>query len=191
MKQGQQLRIIGGRWRSRKIHFPETAQLRPSPDRVRETLFNWLAPYIIDARCVDLFAGSGVLGFEAISRGAAQIVFIEKDRTVIQALHANASLLNAEAIASSLDIIEGSALIWLKQGSKKLRFDIAFVDPPYQTPLAAESFALLENQDWLNPNALIYFESNSPLEPEILPPSWQVNHAKKAGQVHYYLLQKL
>jgi len=184
----QQVRIIAGKWRSRKIQFPETAELRPTPDRIRETVFNWLAPYLLGARCLDLFAGSGVLGFEALSRGANSTVFLEQDRSVIQALRKNATLLTSES--EPIEIIETDALTWLKRTGSKTPFDIVFIDPPYQANLSSECFALLENQGWLNPNAFIYFESNQPLESQTLPTTWQLVRDKKAGQVHYYLAQK-
>lgn len=121
-----QLRIIGGRWRGRRVAFPDAQGLRPTPDRVRETLFNWLAPRIAGARCLDLFAGSGALGFEAASRGAARVVMIEQDQLAFAALQANAKTLQATRV----QIVRGDALNFARSANQP--FDVVFVDPPYR-----------------------------------------------------------
>lgn len=179
-----QIRIIGGIWRSRKITFPNDATLRPTPDRVRETLFNWLTPYIVEANCLDVFAGSGALSFEALSRGAVNVVCLDKNPAAIAALKNNQVLLQSTA----LEIIEADALTWLQGNGTS--FDIVFLDPPYQANLLPDTFALLETQGWLHPRSLIYFESNTALMPNRIPNTWQLLHTKKAGQLHYFLAQK-
>lgn len=179
-----QVRIIGGRWRGRKISFPEHRQVRPTPDRVKETLFNWLAPYIIDAHCLELFAGSASLSFEALSRQAKTAVAVEKDRDTIQDIQKNKDILNAEA----LEIINTDCFIWLKTTQPSRPFDIAFIDPPYALNGLPESFELINNPAWLQPNALIYFESHIPMEDQ-LPANWTLLKNKRAGQVLYYLVQ--
>ncbi len=143
------MRIIGGQWRGRLIDIVEDTPVRPTPDRVRETVFNWLAPDIQAATCVDLFAGTGVLGLEALSRGARDVVFIEQDRRLARALRAQLAALESDA-----SVIEGSALTVLR-GPRGRRFDIAFVDPPYAMELAPVLEVLL---DWLTDTATIYVE---------------------------------
>jgi len=179
------IQIIGGKYRGRKIAFPNTPELRPTPSRIRETLFNWLAPFIVNARCLDLFAGSGVLGFEAISRGALSCTFIEKDRKSLAMLRENAKLLHADAV----EIWEKDALLWLKQLAST--FDIVFLDPPYRTKLLSACFALFDEKDCLSENALIYFEADEPIELRILPTTWQLLREKKAGQIYYYLAKQM
>lgn len=186
-----EVRIIAGKWRGRKIQFPTVAGLRPTPNRIRETLFNWLAPYIHDARCLDLFTGSGALGFESLSRGAAHVLCLEKDREAYQMLRTNAERLNADA----MEIQENDALIWLTAPPQQLLepstpFDIIFVDPPYALKALSKCFALLENQAWFTINTLIYFESDVPIELLTLPVTWEILKKKKAGSVYYYLTQK-
>ncbi len=146
-----EIRIIGGIWRSRKIRFP-AIPARPTPDRVRETLFNWLAPVIEKARCLDLFAGTGALGFEALSRGAAEVLCIEKDRQSVETLQDNKKLLQAH----EMQIIQMDAMHWLASRAKLqveesaaqsnpfLPFDIVFVDPPYAAQLLPSCFVALE-----------------------------------------------
>ncbi len=194
-----EIRIIGGIWRSRKIRFPQTPTLRPTPDRVRETLFNWLAPTIQGARCIDLFAGTGVLGFEALSRGAACVISIEKDRHAIAALQDNAKLLEAHA----MQIIQADALRWLESQTRVQAqtqepaieaeplkfFDIAFVDPPYALELLPSCLKALE--PLLTHHALIYFEHNAAIDETIIPTNFALLRQKKAGQVYYYLARKI
>lgn len=187
-----EIRIIGGTWRSRKIQFPSVAGLRPTPNRIRETLFNWLTSHIRDARCLDLFTGSGALGFESLSRGAAYVLCLEKNREAYQMLLKNAERLKAD----NMDIQEKDALTWLSEPSQQLldaskTFDIVFVDPPYALKALSKCFALLENQAWFAINTLIYFESDVLIESLTLPDTWKVLKKKKAGSVYYYLTQKM
>jgi 16S rRNA (guanine966-N2)-methyltransferase len=188
-----EVRIIAGKWRGRKIQFPTVGGLRPTPNRIRETLFNWLVPYIHDARCLDLFTGSGALGFESLSRGAAYVLCLEKNREAYQMLISNAKHLKADADA--MEICEKDALVWLTeqlQQPLKTRtpFDIIFVDPPYALKTLSKCFALLESQAWLRINTLIYFESDVPIELLTLPDTWEILKKKKAGNVYYCLTQK-
>ncbi len=131
------VRIIGGRWRSRVIRFPPAAALRPTPDRVRETLFNWLGQRLDGLACLDLFAGSGAMGFEALSRGAARVVMVENDRAVAAALRESAKLLEA----TDAQIVLGEAMAYLRQSSEL--FDIVFLDPPYASDLALKALEIL------------------------------------------------
>src|SRR5512134_933490 len=122
---GNQLRIIGGRWRSRRLRFPPLPGLRPTPDRVRETLFNWLTPVIAGARCLDLFAGSGALGIEALSRGAAAVTFVERHPQAVRGLRANLAQLRAEGAR----VEQADALLWLRQAPQP--FTVVFLNPPF------------------------------------------------------------
>ena len=182
---GQQtLRIIAGEWRSRKIRFPDLPQLRPTPDRVRVTLFNWLMPVIEGARCLDLFAGSGALGLEALSRGAAEVVFVDSDNKVMTYLRDTCKVLKAE----HANIVQADALGYL--AGKPQGFDIVFLDPPYQSDLLLPCCHALEAQAWLNPRAYIYIETASQTPLDELPAGWRVLREKTAGQVCYRLAQR-
>lgn len=178
------LRIIGGDWRSRKLPIAEVPGLRPTPDRVRETLFNWLQTEIPGARCLDVFAGSGALGFEAASRGAAEVVMLEKDRLAGKVLAENIRLLKAD----NIQLLQTDAMQWLEATGE--RFDIVFIDPPYASELQAQTCRLLEQQHWLNDNAYIYLELSSQQALPELPQNWQILKGKKAGEVGYYLIQR-
>jgi 16S rRNA (guanine966-N2)-methyltransferase len=172
------VRIIGGQWRSRVIQFPPSAQLRPTPDRVRETLFNWLGQRLDGLACLDLFAGSGALGFEALSRGAARVVMVENDRNVVAALRESAKLLDA----AGADIVAGEAMSYLDRGTE--RFDVVFLDPPYASDLAARALSRLAPR--LNPGARVYAESAEALK---LPVPWKALREDRAGAVRYGLYE--
>lgn len=178
------IRIIGGKWRSRKVSFETKDGLRPTPDRVRETLFNWLTPYIVDATCLDLYAGSGVLGFEALSRGAAAVFTVEHDRENTLRIEQHKKLLQAEGMSilhkSVSDLLTKNLLV----------ADIVFVDPPYKLNLLLPTFELLERYHWVQANSLIYFEQDYPIDPSTLPESWALWRQSKAGNVYYYLAIK-
>lgn len=178
------IRIIGGTLRSRQIQVLDETQLRPTPNRIRETLFNWLREEIVGARCLDLFSGSGALGFEAISRGAHNVTFIEKDLKVIQQLKKN----NENLGITNSELIQADALLWLKK-SPPQPFDIIFLDPPYAEDLIAPCLALLISQNILTPRALIYIEHNQALSAIHIPAQLTFLQNKKAGSVYYGLLQ--
>ncbi|MBK8752521.1 MAG: 16S rRNA (guanine(966)-N(2))-methyltransferase RsmD [Candidatus Competibacteraceae bacterium] len=178
------LRIIGGQWRSRRLAFPDLLELRPTPDRVRETLFNWLAPRLPGARCLDLFAGSGALGIEALSRGAAEVVFIERHPLAIRALRENLARLKAEGAR----VEPGEALTWLRQPGTP--FDIVLLDPPFGQGLLEPVCAALEAGDWLAETAWIYLEAEAELPPLSLPAPWRIYREKIAGAVAYRLARR-
>lgn len=181
MKAQSQLRIIAGHWRGRKLSFLDREGLRPTPDRVRETLFNWLQADIAGSRCLDLFAGSGALGFEAASRGAKSVVMLERDTATVDKLKDNINQLQAECIeVACIDAIE-----YLQADSQK--FDVVFVDPPYQSDLLVRCCALLEQKHWLANHAKIYLECDVHDELKGLPENWRCERSKKAGQVGYHL----
>ena len=172
------VRIVGGVWRSRMIGVPSRPGLRPTPDRVRETLFNWLGQDLAGLSCLDLFAGSGALGFEAASRGAQRVVMVESDQATIATLRASRAALGAERV----EIVSSDAFAYLVAASE--RFDVVFLDPPFrQNALSAVLEAL---PPCLAPDARVYLEAASPLA--VLEP-WREVRRKRAGQVSYQLLQ--
>lgn len=173
------VRIIGGVHRSRWLRFPSAIGLRPTPDRVRETLFNWLGQDLTGAVCLDLFAGSGALGFEAASRGASAVVLVDRDRAATEALRGNAAMLRLD----NVQIVQGDALEFL--GSASTAFDVAFVDPPYAR--ADLDTVLARLAPWLAPAARVYVEAAVPLVP---PAGWEVARRLIAGQVHAHLITR-
>jgi len=179
------VRIIGGAWRGRKLEFPAIEGLRPTPDRVRETLFNWLQNYLPGARCLDLFSGSGALGLEALSRGAASVTFVDQAPEVINQLRSNLNTLKAQ----NAELIGRSAPEWLQQRpvNEEVRYDLVFMDPPFRKGLAAPVCTLLEQRQMLADGALIYLETETELQLEQLPQNWQLYREKQAGQVAYRL----
>jgi 16S rRNA (guanine966-N2)-methyltransferase len=148
-----EVRIIGGNWKGRKLRFPDAPGLRPTLGRVRETLFNWLSLRIAGARCLDLFAGSGALGFEALSRGAANVMLVEANRHAAQALRENASRLGA---GSACMIRCASATRFLRETGGE--WDVIFLDPPFEAALLDDTLARILAGGWLAPGGVIYFE---------------------------------
>lgn len=187
-KQSQQkLRIISGKWRGRKFPFPAIPGLRPTADRVRETLFNWLAPFIAGARCLDLFAGSGALGLEALSRGAAYVEFY--DAAPIAATHIQQLLVLFAA--DNAKVYQLSVPKQLPMHLNPAPFDIVFLDPPFHQNLVEQCCHWLEDHHWLSNNAYIYIEIEAALAPPALPDTWRLLKQSHAGQVKFYLAQKL
>ena len=175
------VRIIGGKWRGRGLPVGNIAGLRPTPDRVRETLFNWLAPVIVRSRCLDLFAGTGALGFEAASRGAAEVILIERDPRLARILEEQSLKLGAQEVT----VVCAKALEWLKGPASA--FDVVFLDPPFGQGLLGPCCEQLEARNWLKPGAWIYLETERALLSPPIPPHWRIERAKQAGQVRYYL----
>ncbi|MBZ0060394.1 MULTISPECIES: 16S rRNA (guanine(966)-N(2))-methyltransferase [unclassified Leclercia] len=179
-----QIRIIGGQWRGRKLPVPDSPGLRPTTDRVRETLFNWLAPSMVDARCLDCFAGSGALGIEALSRYAASATLLEMDRSVAQQLQQNLVMLKA----AHARVVNTNSLAFLAQAGTP--HDVVFVDPPFRKGLLEETLTLLENNGWLANDALIYVESEVENGLPPVPAHWDLHREKVAGQVAYRLYHR-
>jgi 16S rRNA (guanine966-N2)-methyltransferase len=183
-------------WRGRKLRFPPSPEIRPTPDRVRETVFNWLGPRLPGARCLDLFAGSGALGLESLSRGAAQVTFVERDGAAVRELRARLS----EWGASGAEVEHGDALRFLgdargagdaaSAAGARGAFDVVFLDPPFDSDFLTLAAERLETGGWLAPGALIYVEcaARNGLPP--LPSAWTTTKAKRAGEVGYYLLTR-
>ncbi len=177
------VRIIGGDWRGRMLTFADAPGLRPTPDRVRETVFNWLQFDLPGSRCLDLFAGSGVFGFEAASRGAESVVLVENNRAQLVCLNDNVQRFGARQIT----VHAGDAQNYLTRVNQP--FDLVFIDPPYAANLIPDVIELFLDQHCLNPGAKIYLESGKNPLPAAIPDHWQVLRSKKAGQVGYHLLQ--
>jgi len=177
------IRIIAGKHRGRKLPVLMAEGLRPTTDRVKETVFNWLMPYIQDSICLDCFAGSGGLGFEALSRGAAYVSFIELNKAAAKQLQANQHLLKADNIS----VIQSEALEFIKKNMKK--YDVVFLDPPFRKNYIEQTTILLDENS-LSENALIYVEMESEQNYQQFPDSWQLLKEKVAGQVVYRLYQK-
>ncbi len=178
------IRIIGGQWRSRRLPVPSAEGLRPTPDRVRETLFNWLAPHIAGASCLDLFSGTGALCLEALSRGAAQVVMVEQSAEAVRELRANIARLEARGA----EVVPADALEYL--AGRPRAFDIVFLDPPFAVADAmirrcAERLA----RDWMKPGGLVYIEAPRALKTLPLPSVWQIVKSGAAGQVSYSLVR--
>lgn len=178
------VRIVAGSLRGSRLSVADAPGLRPTPDRVRETLFNWLAPVIDGARCLDLYAGTGALGIEALSRGAAECVFVERDRALVQSLRDNLARLRV----AHAEVVQADAFGHLAQPPAR-RFDLVFLDPPFDAGLWNEAAARLEQADWLAPTAFIHVEAgpNAGFEP---PAGWRRHREGRAGAVHYALYRR-
>ena len=177
------LRIIGGEWRSRQIVFDDVPGLRPTPDRVRETLFNWLQTAVVNSCCLDLFAGSGALSFEAASRGAKSVVQVESNVAACQKLRQNSELLAAKQV----QLIVSDVMRFLQQTPQC--FDLVFIDPPFHQNLISVTCQQLEQGGWLANYAKIYIEAERNLQLLDLPVNWTLLKKKSAGQVDFYLFQ--
>ena len=175
------LRIIAGEWRSRQLVFEDTSELRPTPARVRETLFNWLQTDVIASQCLDLYAGSGALGFEAASRGARAVTMVENNPQACRLINENKVKLSAEQIK----IIQIDVFKFL--AGDAIPFDVVFLDPPFAKGMAMQTCQWLEDKGWLSPQAKVYIEVESQLVLDELPTNWQCLKGKTAGEVGYYL----
>jgi 16S rRNA (guanine966-N2)-methyltransferase len=180
------IRIISGQFRGRKLPVKDVQGLRPTTDRIKETVFNWLMQDTHEAKVLDCFAGSGGLGFEALSRFAHSATFIELDKSAAKQIEQNISTLKLQ----NAQVKHTDSLSYLEQNKTNLSFDIIFVDPPFRKNLAQTCCNLLENNQWLNPNALIYVEVESELPTISTPNNWLLLKEKKAGQVLCQLYQR-
>ena len=178
------VRIIGGEWRGRRVNFPDLPGLRPTPDRVRETLFNWLQDCIVGARCLDLFAGSGALGLEAISRGAREVVFVETAQAAARALQEQLVRFGGQGRGRVMELGAGRFL-----RTTPVAFNLVFLDPPFGQGALAEYVPLLDAGGWLSAGALVYMENEKKAGVPGLPPHWEVLKSKSAGEVGYHLVR--
>lgn len=177
----QSVRIIGGQWRGRRLSFPVVVGLRPTSDRIRETVFNWLQPHLPGAVCLDLFSGSGALGFEAASRGAETVDMIELDLQAYKQLQANKTMLTADQCA----LFRQPAQQFLNQS--KSTYDIVFLDPPFEANLWSEMTNLLTQRNVLHQGSLVYLEYSKYQNVDQLPDNWHLIKDKRAGDVRYCL----
>ena len=180
-----QLRIIGGQWRSRQFDFPMAHGLRPTPNRVRETLFNWLAPYVEGAKVLDVFAGSGALFLEALSRGAGSALALDLNSEAINSLRGHLLTLRCD----NGQLLQTDALRHLEQ-QPATPFDLVFLDPPFSQGLLLPACTLLEEKGWLAADAWVYTESENPPSSLGLPGNWRLHREQKAGQVYYALWER-
>ncbi len=181
---GRTLRIIGGTWRGRKFQFPPVEAIRPTPDRVRETVFNWLQQDIAGARCLDLYAGSGALGLEALSRGAAQVVLVEVDQAVCWHLSQTLAQLGCDRG----QVVCSDAARYLEGVPQS--FDIAFLDPPFAGRALAEACRRIDERGWLRMGGLAYLEDAATTGAPVLPAGWTLLRSKRAGEVGYHLARR-
>ncbi|QSA98780.1 16S rRNA (guanine(966)-N(2))-methyltransferase RsmD [Methylococcus sp. EFPC2] len=179
-----EVRIIGGSWRGRKLRFPAAPGLRPTPDRVRETVFNWLHQDLTGLTCLDLYAGSGALGFEAASRGAKSVVQVDSNADVCAALERNCALLDGHTI----QVRRRDVAQFL--GEAALAYDVVFLDPPFHQGLVLPCCLALEANGWLAADARIYIEAEAGLALEGLPRNWDGLRTKLAGAVGYHLYRR-
>lgn len=179
------VKIIGGQWRGRNLPFPNVAGLRPTPARVRETLFNWLQYDIAASRCLDLYAGSGALGMEAASRGAKQVVQVDNNAQVCRQLKANTELVSAIQVK----VVQQDVFRYLAGDAEG--FNLVFLDPPFAQGLAVQAANWLEDKLWLASHAKIYIEVEHDLKLTGLPESWEMLKHKTAGEVGYYVFQRV
>jgi 16S rRNA (guanine966-N2)-methyltransferase len=179
--QAGRLRIVAGNWRSRLLDIADVEGLRPTSERVRETLFNWLAPHVHGARCLDAFAGTGALGLEALSRGARSVLFIERSSAAVRQLRRNVDLLDARGAT----VQQGDALDYLRDATPT-PYDIAFLDPPFADDLHEETCRLLSERGLLADGAYVYLELPKGRE-VALPRGWRILKDKNAGSVRYML----
>ena len=178
------MRIIAGRWRRRRLPVAAAGEIRPTPDRVRETLFNWLGTGVEGTRCLDLFAGTGALGFEAASRGAKAVVLVERDRRVAAVLERVVRTLGAD----NVEVECADALGWMPPPG--VRFDIVFLDPPWSGPAPETALARLDRADALAGGCVAYLETDRGLIDIKLPPGWQFLRTRRAGRVGYHLVSR-
>ena len=179
------IKIIGGEWKGTNLTFYDEPELRPTGNRIRETLFNWLQPNIQGSICLDLFAGSGCLGFEALSRGASKCVMIEKNKRVINHLTEN-----IEKLSSSTELIHDDALNYLSSKELSKTFDIVFLDPPFGSTIYESTMRVLELNNWLSRDALIYIEARSDSSMFQIPDNWSLFREQVAGNVRYMLYSR-
>lgn len=180
-----QLRIIGGEWRSRRLPFASIPGLRPTPDRVRETLFNWLQIQVPGARCLDLFAGSGALGFEALSRGALEAVLVEKHPAAVKALGKNLTLLGVQNAV----LVNDDALRYLRSLSEAETFDLIFLDPPFRRDFVGSVLKIIGEKSLLQPEGMIYLEQEVEADTDFAGLGLRIHRETGAGQVRSLLLQ--
>ena len=179
------VRIIGGAWRGRRVPFPDLPALRPTPDRIRETLFNWLQHSIVDTRCLDLFAGSGALGLEALSRGARAAVFVEQAPEAAASLREQLARLGA-AVRAEVHGMDAERFL----AGSPTPFDLVFLDPPFGRSALPHILPILDAGGWVAPGGHVYLESERAAGAPVLPAHWTLLKSKFAGEVGYHLARR-
>lgn len=177
-----ELRIIGGDWRSRKLRFPDAGGVRPTPARTRETLFNWLSFHLAGRQCLDLFAGSGALGLEALSRGAGNVTFVDHTPELARALRDN-----LRQLQSDQGVVECASVDTYLAQRHRDPFDVVFMDPPFRQGWLERILPALYQQGWIKPGGWVYLEHESESTTPPAPDDWQLHRQKTAGQVTYCL----
>ena len=186
-KKESSIRVISGKFGSRKIVFPSDLSIRPTGARIRESLFNWLQADIVGANCLDLFAGSGALGIESLSRGAKGVTFVEADTRAALALTGNLEALEVpNAVVHPIN-----AMSWLAEYKSTEQFDIVYLDPSFEENILSKCYILLEEANILKDSCIIYIESGKALEKTNVPPNWLLQRSKKAGVVYFYLYHRI
>ena len=178
------LRIVAGNWRSRLLEIADVPGLRPTAERIRETVFNWLTPHLAGARCLDLFAGTGALGLEALSRGAADVLFVETSAVAVRTLQKNIASLQA----TNATVRCADAVNYLQHPGAD-QFEIVFLDPPFADDLHGDLCKLLDESSILATDALVYIEEDRAKPEVVLPPDWQILKTRTAGNVRYSLVK--
>jgi len=178
------VRIVGGEWRGRLLRFPAVPGVRPTPDRVRETLFNWLQQRVIGSRCLDLFAGSGALGLEALSRGAAHVLFVDVEPVVTRYLLERLRDFRCDRG----QVVRSDAARYLDGPAQA--FDLVFLDPPFDAAVLPDVCLRLERDGWLAPGGFVYLEAPAAGGPPELPAGWTLLRSKRAGEVGYHLARR-
>ncbi len=181
------VRIISGKYKSRKITFPDRPEMRPTGNRIRESLFNWIQADICNSRCLDLFSGSGALGIEALSRGAGMTTFIESDFETANCLEKNLQILKAD----NGIVVNANAISWLESQKSIEPFGFVFLDPPFKKNLLLNCISLLESNCMIINEGNIYIETETDVDQRQLPLTWRLKQKKKAGRVSYCLYQKI
>jgi len=181
------VRIISGKYKSRKIIFPDRPEMRPTGNRIRESLFNWIQADVVNSRCLDLFSGSGALGIEALSRGAETTTFIESDFETANCLAKNLQILKAE----NGIVVKANAITWLESQKNIKPFGFVFLDPPFKKNLLLDCISLLESNCMIINNGNIYIETETEIDQRQLPLTWRLTQKKQAGHVSFCLYQKI
>lgn len=179
-------RIISGSWRGRRLDFPDEPDIRPTPDRVREDLFNWLTPWIHGARCLDLYAGSGALGLESLSRGAEYVDFVDLNASACRSIEKHLTLLKAETQAK---VSRRSVVDFIREVPAS-SYDVVYLDPPFGQDILPRICDTLESSGVLKVGAHVYLESELGFDPHCLPATWELTKSKRASKVVYYLVQR-
>ena len=187
MKLGK-IRIIGGKWKGKKLSFHLDSTLRPTPDRAKEMIFNWLGQDLVDLNCLDLFSGTGAMGLESLSRGCKKVFFVEKDTKTFNKLKENLSVLDIE---NKIELFNKDCLDWLRKPCQGEKFDLIFVDPPFNKGLAEKIFFLLDKNSYLHKDTIIYLETEKNLDIDFLLESHQIFKEKSFGEKSYRLIKRL